>query len=435
MRSAPAAGTGAAAATVAAALVAAALLAGCTTRDRLNPFDPANRETRGEVPGFAAIAGYGVVSLQWTRLTQTGIAGYAIERWKPGEAPALLPGAVFGTGAGSAADFEVVNDSTYVYRLIARFAYGDSAFSAPDTASPGRGYVAVLSAGEPAVFVLAPDARDVVAAIPAAEAFEDADLDRDRNVLWLSDPVSGVVLRRGLYGEIAGVTLSVPGVTDVSVSNLRGVGWVASPDFGVLQAFGPDLQDPVARISVNGLGHPRVVEAGTLDPTVWVGTDEGVVRRLQPSDGAELEQWSLGSPIRAIALDQAARAAWVVTARGSLNDLYRLVPGDTARAALRIGLDNVADVEVEEVTRTLWVSERGRPRAAGGRVTRLASDGSVLAAVAGLEPYGIAIDPGSDRAWVSDLASNRLLLIDAAGLVRRRSPPISVPYGVIAHLR
>ncbi|HSQ61490.1 MAG TPA: hypothetical protein VLT84_13890, partial [Acidobacteriota bacterium] len=397
----------------AAALALAALLSGCTTRDRLNPLDPANLETRGEIPGFAAVAGNGVVSLQWTRLTQTGVSGYALQRWKPGEAPSLLPGAVFGSGASSAADFDVQNDSTYVYRLIARFAYGDSAFSAPDTASPGPTYVAVLSAGEPAVFVLAPDARDVVAAIPAAEAFEDADIDRDRNVLWLSDPVSGVVLRRGLYGEIAGATLIVPGVTDVSVSNLRGVGWVAAPDFGVLQAYGPDLQDPVARISVNGLGHPRVVEAGTLDPTVWVGTDEGVVHRLQPSDGAELEQWSLGAPIRAMALDQATRAAWVVTARGGVNDLYHLVPGDTTRAAIRIGLDNVADVEVEEVTRTLWVSERGQPRSGAGRVTRLASDGSVLASVGGLEPYGIAIDPGTDRAWVCDLASNRLLLLDA----------------------
>ncbi|HEU4335378.1 MAG TPA: hypothetical protein VFT32_12860 [Candidatus Eisenbacteria bacterium] len=410
-------------------------IGGCTTRDRLNPLDPANLETRGEIPGFAAIAGNGVVSLQWTRLTQSGVSGYAVERWRPGEAPALLPGAVFGPGASGAADFEVQNDSTYVYRLIARFTYGDSAFSAPDSASPGPGYVAVLSAGEPAVYVLAPDARDVVAAISASEAYEDADIDRDRNVLWLSDPVSGVVLRRGLYGEIAGVTLSVPGVTDVSVSNLRGVGWIASPDFGVLQAFGPDLQDPVARVSVAGLGHPRVVEAGTLDPTVWVGTDEGVVHRLQPSDGAGLEQWSLGAPIRAIALDQAARAAWVVTARGGVNDLYYLVPGDTARAAVRVGLANVADVEVEEVTRTLWVSERGQPRASAGRVSRVALDGSLLASVEGLEPYGIAIDPGTDRAWVSDLASNRLLLVDAAGLVRRRSPPISVPYGVIAHLR
>jgi hypothetical protein len=429
---------GRAAHAAASALALAALIVpigGCTTRDRLNPLDPANLETRGQIPGFAAIAGNGVVSLQWTRLTQTGVAGYVIQRWKPGEAPALLPGAVFGTGASAAADFDVQNDSSYVYRLIARFSYGDSAFSAPDTASPGPGYVAVLSAGAPAVYVLAPDARDIVASIPASEAYEDADIDRDRNVLWLSDPVSGVVLRRGLFGEIAGVTLSVPGVTDVSVSNLRGVGWVASPDNGVLQAFGPDLQDPVARLSVNGLGHPRVVEAGTLDPTVWVGTDEGVVHRLQPSDGAALEQWNLGAPIRAIALDQAARAAWVVTVRGSVNDLYRLVPGDTARAAVRVGLSNVADVEVEEFTRTLWVSERGQPRASAGRLTRLASDGSVLASVTGLEPYGIAIDPGTDRAWVSDLASNRLLLVDAAGLVRRRSPPISVPYGVIAHLR
>jgi hypothetical protein len=420
------------------AAVVLALLAGvaggCTPRERLNPLDPANRETNGGIPGFAAIAGHGVVTLQWTRLVQPGVTGYALQRWKPGEPAALLPGAIFGSGASTAADFDVLDDSTYVYRLVARFSYGDSAVSPPDTATPGPGYLAVLSAGTPAVYVLSPDARDVVAAIPAANAFEDADIDRDRNVLWLSDPASGVVLRRGLYGEIGGVTLALPGVTDVSVSNLRGVGWIAAPGLGQVRAYGPALDDPSPRVTVNGLGHPRVVEAGTLDPTVWVGTDEGAVHRLQPSDGAPLEQWNLGAPIRAIALDQAARAAWVVTLRGSVNDLYYLVPGDTTRALKGAGLDNVADVEVEEATRTLWVSERGRPRAGAGRLTRVDGAGAVLTSVQGIEPYGIAVDPGTDRIWVSDLASNRLLLVDATGLIRRRSPPISVPYGVLAHL-
>jgi len=415
-------------------LVAAAAWSGCTTRDRLNPLDPANRETGGGLPGFAAIAGNGVVSFQWTRLTQPGVAAYAIHRWRPGEAPAPLEGAVYGSAASSGADFDVVNDSTYVYRLVARFAYGDSALSPPDTASPGPLYLAVLSAGAPGVFVLSPDARTIVAAIPATNAYEDAEIDRDRGVLWLSDPASGAVVRRGLYGGVAGVTLAIPGVTDISVSNLRGIGWIASPDLMQVLAYGPALDDPTPRLAVNGAGRARVVEAGTMDPTVWIGSDEGLVFRVQPSDGSPLEFWNLDAPVRAIALDETARAAWVVTLRGSVNDLYYLVPGDTTRTLVRAGLDNVADVEVEGVTRTLWISERGRPRFGAGRISRLAVDGTVEAAVGGLEPYGISVDPGSDRIWVSDLASNRVLLLDREGVVRRRSPPIEVPYGLLTHL-
>jgi hypothetical protein len=415
-------------------VIAAALGGGCTTRDRLNPLDPANRETGGGLPGFAAIAGNGVVSFQWTRLTQQGVEAYVIQRWRPGEPPALLPGAVYGSGASGGSDVDVENDSTYVYRLVARFAFGDSAFSPADSATPGPRYLAVLAAGAPGVFVLSPDARDVVAAIPAVNAFEDADIDRNRNVLWLSDPGSGVILRLGLYGGAAGVTLAIPGVSDLSVSNLRGIGWVAGPDLMQVVAYGPALDESSPRLAVSGVGRPRVVEAGTADPTVWIGAEEGHVFRVQPSDGSPLELWTLDAPVRAIALDEAARAAWVVTRRGSVNDLYYLVPGDTTRTLVRAGLDNVADVEVEGVTRTLWISERGRPRAALGRLSRLAADGTALTTVTGIEPFGIAVDPGTDMVWVSDLASNRLLLIDRDGRVRRRSPPIDVPYGVLAHL-
>jgi hypothetical protein len=199
-------------------------------------------------------------------------------------------------------------------------------------------------------------------------------------------------------------------------------------------AYGPALDDPTPRLAVNGAGRARVVEAGTMDPTVWIGSDEGLVFRVQPSDGSPLEFWNLDAPVRAIALDETARAAWVVTLRGSVNDLYYLVPGDTTRTLVRAGLDNVADVEVEGVTRTLWISERGRPRFGAGRISRLAVDGTVEAAVGGLVPYGISVDPGSDRIWVSDLASNRVLLLDREGVVRRRSPPIEVPYGLLTHL-
>jgi DNA-binding beta-propeller fold protein YncE len=68
-------------------------------------------------------------------------------------------------------------------------------------------------------------------------------------------------------------------------------------------------------------------------------------------------------------------------------------------------------------------------------VSRLALDGTTQATAAGFEPFGIAIDPGSDAVWVTDLTNGRLLLFDRDGVLRRRGPPLDVPYGVIAHLR
>ena len=415
------------------AIALAALASGCATRDRTNPLDPANNETHGSVPGFSAIAANGLVELRWAPLKQAGITAYAIHRWRPGGTPAPLPGAVYSPILTGALDFDVTNDSTYVYRLVARFAYGDSAVSPPDTATPGTRSIFVLAAELPGIIGLSPDGRDVIETIPAPNAYEDAEIDRVRGVLWLSDPISGTVFRQGLNGEVAGVDLAIPGVTDLSVSNLRGVGWVATPEALKAQAYGPDLNDPVARVTVAGIGRVHVVEAGTADAVVWFGTDEGYVYRFAP-DGTPLgDPWSLGAPVHAIALDQAAHRAWVVTSRGAVNDLYLLTPGDTATVALRVNLDNVADVEVEPLTQTLWISERGDPRHAAGRISRLALDGHTLASRGGLEPYGIAVEPGRDVVWVSDLSSNRVLELDSSASVILRSPPIGVPYGVLVH--
>jgi hypothetical protein len=408
--------------------------AGCATRDRLNPLDPANATTHGEIPGFGAIAANGLVELRWTPLTQPGILNYSVDRWRPGESPRPLPGAVFGPTSSGTVDFDVANESTYVYRLVARFVYGDSAVSPPDSATPGNRSISILSAELPGVVVLSPDARDVITAVPAENAFVDFDIDRTRGVVWLNDPVSGVLLRHGINGEVAGAAIRVQGATDVSVSNLRGIGWVVSPEMQLLLAYGPALDDPTPRITVAGVGRARVVEAGTLDPTVWVGTDEGNVYRFNPSDGSPLEHWNVGAPVRAIALDQPTRTAWVVTVRGSVNDLYHLTPGDPGVVALRTNLDNVADVEVEPSSHDLWVSERGRPRAGAGRISRLDATGATLATRTGLEPYGIAVEPGTDRVWVTDLASDRVLELDPQAAIVRRSPPIGVPYGVLVHV-
>ena len=113
------------------------LQGGCTTRDRLNPLDPHNSRTSGRIPGFNAVAADDVVELSWTALTQEGVVGYRVLRWKPGSAPVPLGSSDYGPGAVAAEDRGVVNDSTYVYRLVAHLASGDSAVSEPDSATPG----------------------------------------------------------------------------------------------------------------------------------------------------------------------------------------------------------------------------------------------------------------------------------------------------------
>ena len=192
-------------------VMVAATLTGCTTRDRNNPLDPKNRVTRGLVTGFNALAGDGVVELRWVRLSNEGVVGYRIERWRPGGAPAPLPGADFAEYVAAAEDPTAKNDSTYVYRLIAQLASGDSAFSAADTATPGTRRIAVLSADLPGLVGLTPDTRDILYQFTDQAPYEDLELDEQRGWFWVCLYDAGVVVRRRFDGSNVGVEVAVTG--------------------------------------------------------------------------------------------------------------------------------------------------------------------------------------------------------------------------------
>lgn len=410
-----------------AALLTAGLAAGCSERARLNPLDPENARTGGMLPGFQALAGNGFVDLRWVRLTQEGVLGYRIQRWKPGEPPADLGDVDYPPSYAGAVDFDVANDSTYVYRLVAHLASGDSAASPPDTATPGTRRIVVLSAGLPGLVGLTADAREILYAQFSTEAYADVALDSLHAFLWLTRTDAGEVLRRDFNGSTVGVPIAVAGPASVSVSSLRGVGWVGLPDLQQARSYGPDPNSGAAKDSLSSVGHVRALEAGTTDPSVWLGNEEGVVLRFT-LDGARAGQWSLGAPVAAIALDEDRRSAYVACGRNGIDDLYRIDTADSTVTPLLAGLQNVVDLAFSRKTRSLWISERGTPNAGNGRLRLATEAGAILMTRSGLEPFGLAIDPAGSSCWVSDLRSNRLLEVSPNGGTLRMSPVLDTPY-------
>ncbi len=409
----------------------AACLVGCTTRDRNNPLDPKNRATRGLLPGFNALAGDGIVDLRWLRLSNEGVLGYRIERWRPGGTPAPLPGAEFAEYVAAAEDPTAQNDSTYVYRLIAQLASGDSAFSAPDTATPGTLRIAAIVADLPGLVGLTPDARDVLYEFLEKEPYTDLELDEQRGWFWLSLYDGNTVVRRRFNGSNVGVEVEVTGPADLTTTPQRGTGWAALPDQARVVPIGPDTLDTAPGAPIVGLGTPRVVEGAQQSATLWIGSDQGFVYRYGIAADAVTQTWSIGQRIGAIALDEAADAAWVSTRNGDLSDLYYVVFGSPdPPPRLRQGLLNVTDLVADPATRSVWVSERGAPLAGHGRLTRIGPAGETAATLAGIEPYGLALDAATGSCWVTDIASDRLLEVNSSGTIVRRSPRLGVPYGV-----
>jgi hypothetical protein len=411
-------------------ILAAICLGGCTTRDRSNPLDPRNEQTQGALVGFNAIAADHIVELRWPVLTVRGVSGYRVQRWIPGGQPQGLGTADYNPDAIAAEDSSVANDSTYVYRLIAHLENGDSVVSAPDSATPGRRKIYVLAAGTPSFLRLSPDARDVLYERVASESYVDMELDRKDGLLWLAAEDAGRVIRRTPDGATVGAEIDVGAPGDLSVSSNRGLGWVVSLTSGSVISYGPNVDDPAPQRSINDVPDPRIVEAGTNDPTVWIGNEEGQVYRYRAQDLVLTHTWSLdGNPIRAIALDEATGGAWVAT-RAATGSLYYLDPADSSATRIRSSVLNAADLAVDSASGDLWMSERGVPDLGAGRLSLITRAGVTLATVTGIEPYGIDIDPVTGSCWVADLRAHRVLEISRTGATLRSSPLLETPYAV-----
>jgi hypothetical protein len=258
----------------------------------------------------------------------------------------------------------------------------------------------------------------------------DMELDRKDGLLWLAAEGAGTVIRRTPDGAIVGAEIDVGGPGDLSVSSNRGLGWVVSLTSGSVISYGPNVDDPAPQRSINDVPDPRVVEAGTNDPTVWIGNEEGQVYRYRAQDLALTHIWSLeANPIRAIALDEATGGAWVAT-RAAAGSLYYLNPSDSSATRIRSSVLNAADLAVDSASGDLWMSERGVPDLGAGRLSLITRAGVTLASVTGIEPYGLDVDPTTGSCWVADLRSRRVLEISRTGVVLRASPLLDTPYAV-----
>ena len=413
----------------------AALLGGCTTRERSNPLDPRNSQTQGGLVGFNAIGADGIVEFRWPPLLVQGVLGYRVQRWAPGGSPQDLGTSDYHFDATAGEDSSVTNDSTYVYRLIAHLESGDSAVSAPDTVTPGTRIIYALAAGTPSFLRLSSDARDVLFERAAFESYLDMEIDRRTGLVWLSAEGAGNVIRKSPDGATVGAVLDVGSPGDLSVSSNRGIGWVVSLTGGNVISYGPDINNPAPQRSIGDVLHPRVVEAGSADLSVWVGNEEGAVYRFRAQDLVQTHQWALGAGlIRAIALDEATGAAWAATRAGDVGSLYYLDPADSSFTLVRPNLVNVADIAVDAGSGDLWISERGLPGQGAGRLTLITRSGTLLASLTGIEPYGIDLDPGDGTCWVTDLRSARVLHVDRLGRTIRVSPVLQTPYAVRVYL-
>ena len=99
-------------------LLIALALAGCSHRERDNPFDPSNPNTHGGPANFVALAEDGRVELQWTPVLDASFSGYRLYRRTDAETTFRSLSGLLPPSAIHYSDVGLLNDLAHHYRLV-----------------------------------------------------------------------------------------------------------------------------------------------------------------------------------------------------------------------------------------------------------------------------------------------------------------------------
>lgn len=408
-------------------IVAGALaLAGCSQRERANPFDPSNPQTGGRPAGFNAVAGFSFARLTWEPREDLGIDGYQLQRLLPGDTLWRPLGGVLPPATREFLDSGLLNGLRVRYRLDYVVAGRPLGRPAEDEATPGplRPWVADPGAG--ALLRLSPDGRDVAWRETRLGDVTRLAVDPADGLVWASEPGAGLVFG---YDPYSGAWFAIPGVASpdaLALSPFDASVWVCDRAGGVSH-FRRDGTSPTpGRLSL--LDDPVAIATCAADASLWVCERGGNRVRHYSALGVPLGAASVEAPSR-VAVDSLSRVAYVTSytagrlwrigengqkvdstdvAAGPIgialdrprnrvwvaDDLGGRVLGlNLATLALEVTVTNAGspyDLAVDRATGEVWVLAR-----ADRAVVRLAPDGTRLDVLTGLsDPVEIRLDPG-----------------------------------------
>ena len=405
---------------VVAAVLTLLVVAGCSHRDRANPFDPENSQTGGAPAGFVALAGDGRVDLRWTAASSSGLQGYRIYRrtaldttYRP--LTNVLPRVV-----SSYADIGVLNGLEHLYRIYFVFQDGERPPAASDRATPGASRGFVVDGTRGTLTRITPDGRHVVATFGGFSGPTAVAVDSVTGHVWVADADGA---RVAIVDPGSGVTTQIPGIgfpSALAVDPLAHVTWV-SDESGKLRAFDP-FGDPLGSV-IEPLFLPAGVAVDVFDRSVVV-CERGAsrLRRYDLRDSL-LATLDVDRPWR-VAIDSVTRRCWVTSFES--RTLFRVPPSFTAIEASVPAFQGPMGVAVDALRGRIWVAD-----AVAGQLVALDRNGTVLFRVSGMTSVReIAVDRESGDVWAVLPERGELARVSFAGQVRSRLAAFAEPLAV-----
>lgn len=372
-------------------IVAALALAGCSQRERANPFDPRNPQTGGRPTGFDAVAGFSYVRLAWDVRPDLAIDGFRLYRLAPGDSLWRTLGALLPPAVGQYVDSGALNGRRVRYRLDYVIGGQPAGRPAEDEATPGplRPWIADPGAG--AVLRLSPDGRDVTLRETRFGQAGRIAVDRTDGFVWASTNFTGLVWAFDPATLAADAISGVASPDAMAISPFDHSVWVCDRSGGVSH-FRRDGTSPTpGRIPL--LDDPVAIATSAFDASLWVCERAGNRVRHFSALGAPLGTAFVESPSR-VAVDSLTRVAYVTSY--ALGRIWRIAENGARIDSTSVAVGPIG-IAIDRPRNRVWVADDG-----GGRLLGL--DLGTLALVATVtnagSPYDVAVDSATGEVWV-----------------------------------
>ena len=402
------------------------ILFSCSERERNNPLDPQNPQTKGRLAGLKAVAKEKTVSLSWDAVSLGGIDHVNIYRKTAGDSDFVLFYEIPPT-THSYMD-SVTYGLVYQYRISAAIDGYETPYSPAVTVEPGPTYtwVADFSAG-----VFARLSHDLqthlfdyltvnlpifIVADPAERAawgytryanemlkidetgselvrlryfpiIDDMDADTLFHKLWLVQSDSGKILRLDKDGnqELEANILQSPAA--IAVNSLTHDIWVADEETGRLYRFsynGTMINE--SSVSFNG-AVDIAIDANTS--SVWVADGEKVVQ-MDYSNQAIKQITGFYNAVH-VRVDHRRDAVWVADLEPSGEPASLIKLGGDGQVLFELSIfGNIRDIAVNEYDGSCLVADSGSGYSG---LYKVSSDGQKTTRVTGVfVPYGVAVE-------------------------------------------
>jgi DNA-binding beta-propeller fold protein YncE len=403
------------------ALLALLALAGCSNRERSNPFDPQNPNTRGRPAGFMAIASDGYVDLRWTPAAGASLIGYRLYRRTAVADTFVALSNLLSPSVTSYRDRGLLDGITYYYRLYYVFSDIGQSSPADDAATPGRARPWVADASRGYLYRVTPDGRRVADGFSGFNGPTSVAVDPVRGVVWASDGFGG---RVDILEPGSGRTTSLPGFVTPGALKIdvpSGVTWVCDEDAGILwelDSIGNPVGNPIQPLSL-----PLGVDVDPFDNSVLVcERNADRLRRFAP-DHSLLASITVPAPSR-VAVDSLTRRAWVTSFTDKV--VYKVPPSFTAVEDTLTGFGGPLGIAVDPRRGMVWIAD-----AVSGQVVGVDRAGAVQVRVGNLpEARDVAVDLATGDVWVTVTGRGEVAHLSSTGAVLQRLDAFAQPLGI-----